>query len=54
MSNQHTFPGGKALERRRIQAADRQAFRDSRTNEQQIARLLARPGKSVSEIARLS
>lgn len=54
MANQHTKHGKKALQQRQQEAADRQADRDSRTNDEQIALLKTRPGNSAREIARLS
>lgn len=54
MANQHKKHGRKALERRQREADERQEARDSRTDEEQIALLLTRPGDSAKEIARLS
>lgn len=54
MANQHKKHGRRPLEQRQIQADERQAARDSRSNEKQISLLQTRPGNSAKEIARLS
>jgi len=44
----------KRHERRRAEAAIRQAERDARTPEEQIALILSRPGNSARELKRIA